>query len=394
MRRLSADRARRLSLAAQGFHRPRPEGRVDRRHLRRAMDDMQVLQIDSVNVCVRSHYMPLFSRLGAYDRGLIDTLAYGDKAYFEYWGHEASFIPVERYPALAHRREELGHWKVMAKLAEDHPGYIDAVEAEVRERGPLAVGDLEDAGQRRSSWWGWGHGKLALEYLFAKGRLNVSHRTNFTRYYTTPEQVLPPSVLDAEPLGREDGIDDLTMSAMRGLGVATEADIAQYWRMKRADVRPALHRLAGTGAIEPVMVDGWRDQGWLLPGMPIPRRIEARALLTPFDPVVWAPRDRSERIHGFDYTIEIYVPEEQRVFGYYVYPFLLGDRIVGRVDLKSDRSTGRLIARATWVEDHADPAVVAPELAAELHDMAAWLHMDEVEVAPRGTLADAVRKVI
>ncbi|NND84904.1 MAG: winged helix-turn-helix domain-containing protein, partial [Acidimicrobiia bacterium] len=240
----------------------------------------------------------------------------------------------------------------------------------------------------------WGHGKLALEYLFAKGRLNVSHRTNFTRYYATPETVLPEEVLEAPPLSKEEGIDDLTVSAMRGLGVATEADIAQYWRMKRADVRPSLARLVASGHLEPVDVDGWRSPAWLLPGLSIPHRIAARALLTPFDPVVWAPRDRSERIHGFDYTIEIYVPEEKRVFGYYVYPFLLGDRIVGRVDLKSDRSTGRLLARATWIEDHADPAHVAPHLAAELHDMAGWLGMDEVEVGRKGNLADEVRRVV
>jgi uncharacterized protein YcaQ len=357
------------------------------------MEDMQLLQIDSVNVCVRSHYMPLFSRLGPYDRSLIDSLAYDAQEYFEYWGHEASFIPVARYPALAHRRAELGHWKAMAKLAEDHPGYIEAVEEEVRDRGPLSVGDLEDAGQRRSSWWGWGHGKLALEYLFAKGRLNVSHRANFTRYYATPEHALPREILELPPLERNDGIDDLTMSAMRGLGVATEADITQYWRMKRADVRPTLARLTATGALEPVTVEGWRDPAWLLPGMAIPHRVDARALLTPFDPVVWAPRDRSQRIHGFDYTIEIYVPEEKRVFGYYVYPFLLGDRIVGRVDLKADRGANRLLARATWIEDHADPFHVAPALAAELHAMAEWLGMDEVEVAAKGNLADAVRSL-
>lgn len=391
MRRLSAARARRLSLAAQGFHRPRPAGRVDRRHLLRAMDDMQVLQIDSVNVCVRSHYMPLFSRLGAYDRDRLDALAYDDRALYEYWGHEASFIPIGRYPALAHRRAELGNWKGMRRLIEEHPGYVEAVEEEVRNGGPLSVGDLEDAGKPRGSWWGWGAGKLALEHLFARGRLNVAHRANFTRYYDIPERVIPVDVLTAPEPSRDEAIDDLTRSAMRGMGVATEADIAHYWRMSRADVRPALQRLTAAGELEPVSVDGWRDPAWLVPDMPIPRRLDARALLTPFDPVVWAPRDRSERIHGFDYTIEIYVPEQKRVFGYYVYPFLLGDRLVGRVDLKSDRATGRLLARATWVEADADPRHVGPHLAAELHDLAAWLGMDEVEVEDRGNLATEVR---
>jgi uncharacterized protein YcaQ len=358
------------------------------------MDDMQLVQIDSVSVCVRSHYMPFFSRLGPYPRDLADSIAYDDREWFEYWGHEASFMPMDLYPALAHRRAELGKWKAMQQLINDHPGFVEAVESEVRERGPLTVSDLEDPEARRTSWWGWGHGKLALEYLFAKGRLNVVRREHFKRLYDIPERVIPAHLLDASDRGRDASIDDLCRSAMRALGVATEADVANYWRLKRADVRPSMQRLVDSADAEPVEVEGWRDPAWMVPDMSIPRSIDARALLTPFDPVVWAPRDRSERIHDFSYTIEIYVPEAKRVFGYYVYPFLLGDRLVGRMDLKADRDQKRLLARATWIEDDADPATVAPALSAELHDMATWLGLDEIEVERRGNLADAVRTVV
>ncbi len=386
IRTLTADQARRLSLGAQGFGRPRPSGRVDKRHLRRAMNDMQCLQLDSVNVCVRSHYMPFFSRLGPYRSELIDELAYKDREYFEYWGHEASFIPIERYPDFGHRRQEMGSWPAIARLEAEHPGYIDQVEAEVRRDGPLSTGDLERTESRAGSWWGWNDGKIALEYLFAKGRLGISKRVNFTRHYTAPSDVIPADLLSQPSPPRDESYRLHTLSALRALGVGTKGDIANYWRMKQPLLAPVLKAMVAGGDIEEVEVRGWGQPAYMLPGTSIPRRIEARALLTPFDPVVWAPRDRSERIHGFDYTIEIYTPEPRRVFGYYVYPFLLGDTLVGRVDLKTDRAAGRLLVQASWIEDDESPDRVAPELAAELRLMATWLGMNEVEVGGKGNL--------
>lgn len=351
------------------------------------MDDMQVLQLDSVNVCVRSHYMPFFSRLGPYRADLIDEMAYDDGRYYEYWGHEASLIPMEMYPLFGHRRHSRGTWNRFREMMEEHPGYVDAVESEVTERGPLTVGQLSDPGEATNPWWGYGRGKLALEYLFAKGRLNVARRVNFTRHYDVPDRVIPRHLLDAPSLSIDQAYRVLTLSALRGLGVGTAADIADYWRLKVPRLRPVLQGMSRSGEVEEVTVSGWKQPAFMLPGTPIPRKVAARALLTPFDPVVWN-RDRTERLHGFRYRIEIYVPEPKRHYGYYVYPFLLGDTLVGRVDLKADRPAGRLRVRAAWIEDGADPNRVAPELWAELRTMAEWLGLGEVEVEPRGNLSD------
>jgi uncharacterized protein YcaQ len=386
VRRLSSEQARRLSLGIQGFGRDRPAGRVDRRHLRRAMDDMRVLQLDSVNVCVRSHYMPLFSRLGPYPQSLIDELAYRDREYFEYWGHEASFVPARLYPAMRHRMERLGGWRAVRQVMEEHPGFIEAVEEEVHRHGPLSVGDLSDPGERTGPWWGYGKGKLALEYLFAKGRVGVHRRESFTRYYSAPHHVVPEDHFDAEPLDRDAAFRALILDGLRGLGVGTAEDIADYWRLHRPTMRPILEAMADAGDVERVEVDGWDKPGFIDGDATIPRSISGRALLSPFDPVVWN-RDRAERIFGFRYRIEIYVPEPKREFGYYVYPFLLDGELVGRVDLKAHRDRGVLEAKASWVEDGRDPVRVARELAAELAVMAEWLGLERVEVVAKGTLA-------
>lgn len=393
IRSLSPERARRLALGAQGFARPRPAGRVDRRHVRWAMDHLRVLQLDSVNVTVRSHYMPLFSRLGPYRRGLLDEMAYGDRAFFEYWGHEASFVPMALHPAMRHRMARLGQWRWVARMRDEHPGFIEAVEAQVRAHGSLSVGDLEDPGERSGPWWGWGKGKLALEYLFATGRLAVDRRVDFTRFYAAPEAVIPADVLAAEPLDDREAHRVLALDAMAGLGVATIKDIGDYWRLKVPELRPVLADLVATGDLEQVEVTGWRGPVYLDPTASVPRRIRARALLTPFDPVVWN-RERALRLFDFHYRIEIYVPEPKRRWGYYVYPFLLGDELVGRVDLKAHRDRGVLEARATWLEPGHDRARVARELAEELATMAEWLGLGEVAVAPRGDLAEELARFV
>ena len=393
MRRVGGDRARRLVLGAQGFGRPRPSGRVDRRHVRRAMDDMRVLQLDSVNVCVRSHYMPIFSRVGAYDRSIIDNLAYRDRDFFEYWGHEASFVPTRLYPAMRHRMERMGGWKAVRSMMDEHPGFVEAVEEEVLTHGPLTVGDLNDPGERTGPWWGYGKGKLALEYLFAKGRIAVDRREKFTRFYSDPEAVVPSELLSADPIATEEAFRLLVLDGLRGLGIGSAADIGDYWRLHLPTLRPILAAMVDEGEIEQVEVEGWDQTAYLDPGASCPRSIDARALRTPFDPITWN-RDRALRVFGFHYRIEIYVPEPKRQYGYYVYPFLLGDDLVGRVDLKSHRDRGVLEARASWIEEGEDPQRVAREMAAELHLMADWLGLDEVEVAPKGDLAPALAKVV
>lgn len=351
------------------------------------MDDMRVLQLDSVNVCVRSHYMPLFSRLGPYRQELIDALAYDDRELFEYWGHEASFVPARLYPAMRHRMERLGSWKAIRRMVEEHPGFVEAVEEEVHAHGPLSVGDLSDPGERTGPWWGYGKGKLALEYLFAKGRVGVDRRVSFTRYYSAPHHVVPEAYFAAEPLGREEAHRTLILDGLRGLGVGTAEDIADYWRLHLPTMRPILAAMAEAGEVTRVEVEGWDRPAYVDDAASVPRSIPGRALLSPFDPVVWN-RDRAERLFGFRYRIEIYVPEPRREFGYYVYPFLLDGELVGRVDLKAHRDRGALEARASWVEDGRDPERVGRELAEELRLMAGWLGLADVEVARKGNLAD------
>lgn len=353
---------------------------------------MQVLQLDSVNVCVRSHYMPIFSRLGPYRVGLIDEMTYQDCRFYEYWGHEASLIPTEMYPLFGHRRSSMGTWNRVREMMDEHPGYVETVESEVINRGPLTVGQLSDPGAVTNPWWGYGKGKLALEYLFAKGRLNIARRVNFTRHYDAPHRVIPKHLLDAPCPPVEEAYRALTLSALRGLGVGTVGDVADYWRLHTPRLRPVVDDMIRSGVIEEVAVVGWNRPAFALPGLTVPRKVAARALLTPFDPVVWN-RDRTERIHGFVYRIEIYVPEPKRKYGYYVYPFLLGDTLVGRVDLKADRASGHLRVRASWIEDGEDPTRVAPELSTELRILAEWLGLIEVVVEPRGNLSDHLARI-
>ncbi len=393
VRGVSADAARRLALGAQGFGRPRVTGRVDRRHVRRAMDDLRLLQVDSVNVCVRSHYMPLFSRLGPYRAQLIDEMVYRDRAYFEYWGHVASIIPVELYPAMRHRMETRGPWPQVAELLTEDRLAADRLVDEIAERGPLSVSEITDPGERTGPWWGWGPGKELLEWLFATGRLAVTERRNFARVYDLPERVIPAEHREAPGLPTDEAYRVLALDGLRGLGIASAADIADYWRLNVPRLRPVLRDLVEAGEIEPVSVAGWTAPAFVDPRLTVPRRVEGAALLTPFDPIVWR-RQRAEALFGFHYRIEIYVPEPKRRYGYYVYPFLLDGELVGRVDLKAHRERGVLEARSSWIEDGRDPRRVAEALAAELGVMAAWLGLDHVEAAPKGNLASDLTKAL
>ena len=389
--RLPAGLARRIALGAQGFARPRPEGAVGTRRLTLLAERLAVLQIDSVNVLSRAHYLPAFSRLGPYPRAALDRLSGSrPRALFEYWAHEASLLPVRLHPHLRWRMHaaEQHAWGSMVRIQRERPHYVAEVLQRVRDQGPLKASDLaEPRPDRPGSMWNWHAGKVALEWLFYSGALTTRERTAaFERVYDLPERVLPPEVLATPTPDPDDAVRELVRTAARALGVATERDLRDYFRLRPQQARTALAELTDAGDLLPVEVEGWGSPAWLDPGARRPRWVRARALLSPFDSLVWE-RPRVERIFGFRYRIEIYTPAPQRVHGYYVLPFLLGDRLVARVDLKADRQAGRLRVQAAHAEAGVDGVAVRAELAAELRLMAGWLGLDDVVVADRGDLA-------
>jgi uncharacterized protein YcaQ len=391
MERLSLAQARRVALAAQGFTDARPGGVPDRRALRRVVGRTGLFQIDSVNVLARAHYLPMFSRVGPYPVEMLDRAAYrAPRELFEYWGHEASLLPVATYPLLRWRMDEAheGAWGGMRRIATEQPQLVADVLAEVRRSGPLSAGDIEEShggrGRRAGPWWDWSHVKRAIEYLFWAGEVATASRRGFERLYDVPERVLPPAVLAAPVPDRSHAQRELLRRAARSLGVAGERDLRDYYRLGVADAKAGIDALVEEGDLVPVAVEGWRKPGYLHRDARVPRRVDASALLSPFDPVVWE-RDRTDRLFGFRYRIEIYVPAPQRVHGYYVLPFLLGDRLVARVDLKADRVAGRLLVQAAFAEPHA-PTDTAHELAEQLELMAGWLGLESVVTAGRGDL--------
>ena len=402
--RLTAGEARRIALAAQGLAAPRPAGRVDARHVRKVIGQLGLLQLDSVNVFCRAHYMPAFSRLGPYPREVLDRMAaHGTsvagarrgagperRELMEYWAHEASLIPVAMQPLMRWRmaRYRSEAWGSISRIEHDDPGLIDEVLRLVAARGPVRAGDtgVKRPPRQPGQMWNWHDGKRALEYHFFAGRVSASCRVNFERLYDLPERVLPGAVLTAPAPAEEDAQRELIKVAARALGVATEPDLGDYFRLPRAASKARVAELTEAGELVPVTVDGWAAPAYLWPEARRPRRVWARALLSPFDSLVFF-RNRAERLFSFRYRIEIYTPAAARVHGYYVLPFLLGDTLVGRVDLKSDRQAGVLRVQSAFAEPGADRAQVAPELAAELRLAATWLGLDRVEVMPRGDLA-------
>ncbi len=397
VQRLPAGLARRIALAAQGFGDPRPTTTVGIRQLRGLVEKLGVVQIDSVNVLSRSHYLPFFSRLGAYPRTSLDTMTNGRGAVFEYWAHEASFLPVRLHPYLRWRMAapESGAWGSMNRVARERPEYLAALVERVRRDGPLRAAELGEARPNRpGSMWNWHAGKAALEYLFFTGVLTARGRTaGFERVYDLTERVLPAEVLARPVPDRGDAVRELIATAARALGVATETDLRDYFRLRPADARTAIAELADAGQLLPVEVDGWGRPAWLDPAARRPRWIRGRALLSPFDSLVWE-RPRVERIFGFRYRLEIYTPAHKRVHGYYVLPFLLDDRLVGRVDLKADRQASVLRVQSAFAEAGVERAAVAGELAAELRLLADWLQLDDVAVAGRGDLAGELSRAV
>jgi uncharacterized protein YcaQ len=393
--RLSAAQARRVALAAQGFADPRPAGRVTARHIRRVLDRIALLQIDSVNVFSRAHYLPVFARLGPYPREVLDRLT-GYVArprgteMFEYWAHAASLIPMELQPLLRWRMTKADEepWPAIRRIGRENPALLDDVVELVEAQGPIRAGDtgIPRPAPRPGHMWNWHDGKIALEYLFYAGRVTTAKRVNFERYYDLTERVVPAEILGRPTPSEPDAKRELVRISARALGVATEPDLRDYFRISHAATKAAVAELIEQGELLPVEVAGWGAPAYLWAEARRPRRITARALLSPFDSLVWY-RERTERIFGFHYRIEIYTPEPKRQFGYYVLPFLLGEELVGRVDLKADRQNGVLRVQSAWLELGQDPQYVARELAAELATTAEWLGLGGVEVVPRGDLA-------
>ena len=386
----SRAQARRLALGAQGFTDPRPAGRVDRRHLRRVVDRMGLIQIDSVNVLVRSQELPLFARLGPHPRTLITDASRAGEL-FEYWVHEACHVPVSLHPYLRWQMNSEHRWKAVAELRHRRPEFIDQVRIRIRDEGPLVAGDLNQRLGPKGTWWDWDDGKIALEHLFHAGEVAAIRRpTDFAREYDLAHRVIPTEILELPTPSEIDARKELLVRAARHHGVGTFEDLTDYHRQRNPPCRPLIRELVEEGRLIETSVEGWAKPAYLHPDAVVPRRVTARAVLSPFDPVVWN-RERTERLFGFRYRIEIYVPAAKRQYGYYVLPFLLGDELVARVDLKADRATGRLLVQGAFGEPGIDEAYVADELATELASMAGWLGLERgVEVMSRGDLAGAL----
>lgn len=394
---VSAAEARAIAIAAQGLAGPRP-ARVDRHALRRLVERLAVVQIDSVNVLVRSHYLPAWSRLGAYDRAQLDALSHrAPRAVFEYWGHEASLLPVALHPLLRWRMEAAARhaWGHIRRMGRYRKPFVRDVLAIVAERGPIGAGEIELGKPSRKGWWEWSDAKRAIEWLFWSGQVTSAGRRGFERLYDLPERVLPAAVLAAPTPAEADAQRALVELGARALGIASEADLRDYFRLAPAPARRAIGELVDAGALVPATVAGWvkpayrhRDAGAAGPIDP-----DRATLLSPFDSLVWA-RERTERLFGMRYRLEIYVPRPRRVHGYYVLPVLVGDRLAARVDLKADRTARALRVQAAHVEPGERKPQIAARLAGELAAMARWLELDRVEVVASGELAPQLARAV
>lgn len=395
---LTLAEARRVALAAQGFTgsgRAAGPAKVTWAHMAPVIRRINLLQIDSVNVLVRSHYLPLYARLGPYAQETLDERSFGQRKrrMFECWAHEASLLPLELHPLMrwrmARARAGNGVYTSMDRFGREQKSYLKEVLAFVARNGPTAAGEVPGGGKAEGGWWGWSRGKLALETLFDQGLLTTATRRGFERLYDIPERVIPAEVLGQETPREADAIRSLLELSARAHGIGTEIDLRDYFRLPIAETKTALAALVEDGALIPVTVEGWKQPAYLHRDARLPRKAGGTALLSPFDPLVWE-RARAERLFDFHYRIEIYTPAPKRKFGYYVLPFLQGERIAGRVCLKADRQAGVLRANASHHEAHALPHETAEAMAAELRLMAGWLGLAGVQAGTSGNLAAAL----
>jgi len=400
--KLTAAQARRVAVAVQGFHEPTPAGPVTRAHLKRLIARLQVVQLDSVSVAVRAHYAPVFSRLGPYDRDILDRAAWSHSArsprlLVEYWAHEAALMAVDDWPLLRWRMREYQHGRWGTEIVKKNAKLADDVIEAVGELGPSTAGQIEAHLEsvprgRKGPWWDRSDTKWVAEALWAAGVLTTATRIGFARHYDLTERVLPAEVVDRQ-VDEGDAIRELALRAATALGVGTEADIRDYFRLGARQVKPAIADLLAAGTLERVEVEGWTAPAYLRTGQIVPRRDRGTALLCPFDPLIFF-RPRVERLFGFHYRVEIYTPAPKRQFGYYVWPFLMDGDLVGRVDLKADRVAGALQVVGAFTENGQDRSRVAAALAGELRSMAGWLGLDDVSVGERGDLAGKLQSAL
>ena len=392
---LSLKQARRIALTAQGFAESRRHAAPGRGHFGKVAGRLGVIQMDSVNVLTRTHYLPAFSRLGDYSQAVLENEAWGKKrTLFEYWGHEASLMPLEMQPLFRWRmaRAESGEtWGGLARFGRERRDYIDNILGEIEKRGPVTGGDFAAGPRGQPGWWSWSEGKRALEWLFWAGYLTTATRRGFERVYDLTERALPADIIGLPTPSEEDAQRELVRRSARAMGVATEADLRDYYRLPLEGARRAVRELVEAGELTPVKVQGWDKPAYLHPEAR-PRRISAHALLSPFDNLIWF-RDRAERLFGVQIRLEIYTPAEKRVHGYYVLPFLEGEAITARVDLKADRQAKVLRVQAAHAEPEAGPETPTA-LAAELIRMAGWLGLDGVAVAGKGDLAGRLQSAL
>lgn len=380
---LSRDEARRIALAAQHFG---SSGRLRGvRDVAGMVRKLGVVQIDSVNVLVRSHYLPFFSRSGVYKRELLDRTAYDERHLFEYWGHEASLLPMEMFPLFRWRMDRArrgeGTWGRLRRYATEHQDLVNAALAQIRDRGALGASELEAAGKSSGGWWGWSQGKEILEWLFWTGVVTTARRRNFERLYDLTERVIPAGVLATETR-KEEAQRTLMTTAALSLGIATLRDLRDYFRLPTQDASERLKELVEAGVVIPATVEGWKQPAYLHRDARVPRKIPATALLSPFDSLIWE-RQRTERLFDFIYRLEIYTPADKRQHGYYVLPFLHEERLVARVDLKADRARSRLQVKGGSVEEGVVARKIVEPLYAELESLSAWLGLESVEVTSR-----------
>lgn len=408
---LSLAEARRLAIASQGFGKRPATPTLD--HVRRLAAKVHAFQIDSVNVLARAHYVPAFARLGPYKTSAIDTLAYRKRELFEFWGHAACLLPISLYPIVRYRMNGDATREYMRT---ERGAALARVYADVAERGPLTAAELTEPGKRSGKWWGWGDGKARLEFLYDSGLVAIAGRRRFERLYDVADRVIPRPALDAPAPSREEAMKQLICLGAAAHGVGTRSDVVNYfdtdgwrdrlppgpWWERKQDKnggrsKPISKRLVAElveeGRLLLATVEGWSEPAFIAPGARVPSTVDVRALVAPFDSFVWE-RDRIDRLFGMKYRIEIYTPQAKRVYGYYVFPFLLGDTLVGRCDLKADRQRNVLMVRSAHLEPGQNAARVAGPLADELELVRAWLELDRIEVSRRGGLAASLRRAI